>query len=368
MVIDLGGILSIDPVGTAQWRKLMQLLGAKTGGDGQVERVNFLSIPAPFLERLGEARGPDAQGQVLSLLIPNCSRCRATTQRLVDFSQHGDELRLGRVPRIKCGICNGPVTCVVSETWFSRLQTLPQTTVSDELQRTLARLTAAPPPASPKGAGDDGTGDGNPGAATGTADRGAAGPGLDAAVGDHAVGGDVTGFAAGTAHDDEPLGTAASAAMPRPEGRNSLLTAAGPAMPAPPTPAPPPTFLGKLFGIPGILPGLLIVILSLSGAVVYKILAAPSGRGALEWKVVRRRCPRPRHWHDPRFVSKSDHTFIGHSPLVPRQSRALERADVATQTELASRLGDALAAKYPEWRKTVQPLYGTVEQGLLDRR
>ncbi len=106
--------------------------------------------------------------------------------------------------------------------------------------------------------------------------------------------------------------------------------------------------------------------LSLSGAVVYKILATPSGRGALEWKVVESSLPKAPAWHDPRFVSKSDHVFIGHSPLVPDKVEALERADVAAQTELATRLGDALAAKYPEWRKTVQPLYASVQQGLLD--
>lgn len=367
VVIDLGGILSIDPVGTAQWRKLMQLLEAKTGGDEQVERVNFLSIPAPFLERLGKPEDLTRKGQVLSLLIPyNCSRCRATTQRLVDFSQHGDELRLGRVPRIKCGICSGPVTCVVSETWFSRLQTLPQTTVSDELRRTLARLTAAPPPSQPQGVRA------TMGPATGTpalqpAPQAPSQPApawtQQSAIMPSAA---MSPAQPGPRMTMNPLGTAASAAMPRPEGRNSLLTAAGPVMPAPPAPAPPPTLLGKIFGIPGILPGLLIVMLSLSGAVVYKILAAPSGRGALEWKVVEASLPKAPAWHDPRFVSKSDHTFIGHSPLVPDKAEALERADVAAQTELSSRLGDALAAKYPEWRKTVQPLYGTVEQGLLD--
>jgi hypothetical protein len=163
-----------------------------------------------------------------------------------------------------------------------------------------------------------------------------------------------------------PLGTSASAAMSRSDARNSLLTAAGQATPSP-TPQPvKPTLLGKLQGIPGILPGLLIVMISLSGAVVYKILSAPSGRGALEWKVVEASLPKAPAWHDPRFVSKTDHAFIGHSPLVPDKAEALERGDVAAQTELATRLGDALAAKYPEWRKTVQPLYATVQQGLLD--
>ena len=102
--------------------------------------LDSLSASVPFPKRLGKPEDLTRKGQVLSLLIPyNCSRCRATTQRLVDFSQHGDELRLGRVPRIKCAICSGPVTCVVSETWFSRLQTLPQTVVSDELRRTRDR-------------------------------------------------------------------------------------------------------------------------------------------------------------------------------------------------------------------------------------
>jgi len=367
VVIDLGGILSIDPVGTAQWRKLMQLLEAKTGGEEQVERINFLSIPAPFLERLGKPEDLTRKGQVLSLLIPyNCSRCRATTQRLVDFSQHGDELRLGRVPRIKCAICSGPVTCVVSETWFSRLQTLPQTVVSDELRRTLGRLTAAPPPSQPPQGvrATMGPMSGTPALA---ASPQAPPPQAPAWTQQSAImpsAAMAPGPTSAPRTTLNPMGTAAAAAMARPEGRNSLLTAAGPMVPAPPPP--PPGFLGKLQGIPGILPGLLIVMLSLSGAVVYKILAAPSGRGALEWKVVEASLPKAPAWHDPRFVSKSDHVFIGHSPLVPDKVEALERADVAAQTELATRLGDALAAKYPEWRKTVQPLYASVQQGLLD--
>ena len=140
MIFDLGGILSVDPVGTAQFRKLMQMLAAKTGTDEQVDRVHMLAVPAPFLERLGRPEDLTPKGQVLSLLIPyNCARCRATTQRLVDFVQHGEELRAGRVPRVKCGICGGPVTCVVSESWFSRLQTLPAPQVSPDLRATISR-------------------------------------------------------------------------------------------------------------------------------------------------------------------------------------------------------------------------------------
>ncbi len=46
-----------------------------------------------------------------------------------------------------------------------------------------------------------------------------------------------------------------------------------------PTSTPPPsTFLGKLQGIPGLLPGILVVLLSLSGAIVYRILRRHGGR------------------------------------------------------------------------------------------
>jgi hypothetical protein len=351
-------------VGTAQWRKLMQLLEAKTGGEEQVDRINFLSVPATFLERLGKPEDLTRKGQVLSLLIPyNCSRCRATTQRLVDFSQHGDELRLGRVPRIKCAICSGPVTCVVSETWFSRLQTLPQTAVSDELRRTLTRLTAAPPPSQPPGGVRSTMAPGSAPPLTPQPSQ----PPAPAWTQQPAVipqpMPSVPGVASNPRMTMNPLGTSASAALSGAQARLSQLTAAGPI--TPPPPPPPPTLLGKLQSIPGILPGLLIVMLSLSGAVVYKILAAPSGR-AMEWKVVEASLPKAPPWHDPRFVSKSDHAFIGHSPLVPEKTEALERSDVAAQVELATRLGDALAAKYPEWRKTVQPLYSSVQQGLLD--
>ena len=86
VVVDLGGILSIDPVGTAHWRKLMRTLDAKTGTDESVERVSFIAVPAVFLERLGKPEDLTRKGQVLSLIIPyNCSRCRARRPKLVDF-------------------------------------------------------------------------------------------------------------------------------------------------------------------------------------------------------------------------------------------------------------------------------------------
>ena len=364
VVIDLGGILSIDPVGTAQWRNLMRLLQAKTGTDEQVERIHFLSVPAAFLERLGRPEELTAKGQVLSLLIPyNCARCRATTQRLVDFVQHSDELRAGRVPRVKCSMCGGPVTCVVSETWFSRLQGLPVPQVTDELKRTLARIQAAQAP-------------------SGTAARN---PMLGSAT---------SGLATGAPAAPSPLWT--------PQPTSGAAPAIAPAMPASTRlhtsggamgisqsmlrpdlsrsggvrPIPPhllvtgqrqhTSLFAKLQGIPGLLPGLLVVLLSLSGAIVYRILSVPPGsqRGSFEWQMVEASQPKAPPWHDPRYKSadKAELAFLGHSPLVPDRTEALALADVAAQTNLAEQLGEALAAKYPEWNKVVPPLYAAKMQ------
>ena len=362
VVLDLGGILSIDPVGTAQWRKLMTLLDAKTGTDESVDRILFLSVPAPFLERLGRPEELTKKGQVLSLLIPyNCSRCRATTQRLVDFAQHGEELRQGRVPRVKCGICGGPVTCVVSETWFSRLQSLQTPQVSPELRTTLARLTA-PPPAAPATSG----GMRNtlmPGATAGPAQGlQASTPGWTAQpsgppsmVGMPAG---MPGLGSNPRATLSPLGTAASAALSRPEIK--------PAQSSPPAPT---TLLGRLQAIPGFLPGLLVVMLSLSGAVVYRILSSPvSGKKAGEWQVVESSQPKAPAWHDPKYTpqGKDELLFIGRSPLLTDKKDALERADIAAQADLAARLGETLAGKNPEWRKAVASIYTDTQRQIAD--
>ena len=52
--------------------------------------------------------------------------------------------------------------------------------------------------------------------------------------------------------------------------------------------------------------------------------------------------------------------------LLLDRADALERADVAAQTELATRLGEVLAAKFPEWRKAVVPLYSAKQQELRE--
>jgi len=371
VVVDLGGTLSIDPVGTAHWRKLMRTLDGKTGTDESVERISFIAVPAVFLERLGKPEDLTRKGQVLSLIIPyNCSRCRATTPKLVDFTMHGDELRAGRVPRIKCALCGGPVTCVVSETWFNRLQTLPQPQVTPDLKSTIARLTAAPAPQTPRST--------------------LAGPAMPAPTGPPVQSG-------GPAWSPQPMSGAppqpqgptwtpqptpspmatsgprstmggsmgqSSAAFSRPDVR--ALSQATNATPSAPQPPPPPQgVFGKLQNIPGLLPGLLVVMLSLSGAIVYRILMTPPGRSGADWKVVESSTPKAPAWHDSKFVGDGA-KFVGHSAMVADRTDALERADVAAQAELLSKLAEELETKDPEWRKVIQPLFAPTQQALKD--
>ncbi len=370
VIVDLGGILSIDPVGTAHWRKLMRTLDAKTGTSESVERVSFIAVPAVFLERLGKPEDLTRKGQVLSLIIPyNCSRCRATTPKLVDFTMHGDELRAGRVPRIKCALCGGPVTCVVSETWFNRLQTLPQPQVTPDLKATIALLTAAPAPQTPRST--------------------MAGPAMAAPVGPpNPSGGPAwtaqpmsggpqqpqsTGWTPQPTPTPSPMGMSnprstmssplnqSSAAIPRP-GSISQATSLPPSQPQPPQPQ---GVFGKLQTIPGLLPGLLVVMLSLSGAIVYRILATPAGRSAGDWSVVESSTPKAPPWHDSKFSSDGS-KFVGHSTLVADRTEALERADVAAQAELVSKLAEELETKDPDWRKVIQPLFAESVQAIKD--
>ena len=371
VIFDLGGILSVDPVGTAQFRKLMQMLAAKTGTDEQVDRVHMLAVPAPFLERLGRPEDLTTKGQVLSLLIPyNCARCRATTQRLVDFAQHGEELRAGRVPRVKCGICGGPVTCVVSESWFSRLQTLPVPQIAPDLRATIARLTSAPPPA----VGNATRQTGFPATAPVTPSGAAvSAPGWNPQAGSQPPGAlsgappgmnnTTSGILSGPRQTTNPGATGALSGM-----RGELTPGSRPPQATGIAPATPPntTLLGKLQGIPGLLPGILVVLLSLSGAIVYRILSVPPSAKRGDWQVLETSQPKAPAWHDSKYVSKEDLAFIGHSPPLSDRAEAVERADIAAQTELAQHLADAVGSKHPEWAKVVPVLYTSAMQSVLN--
>lgn len=117
--------------------------------------------------------------------------------------------------------------------------------------------------------------------------------------------------------------------------------------------------LGKRRSISGILFGLLLVILSLSVLVSYRLVVTPSGQAA-DWRVVESSTlSQPPPWHDSRFARKSERTFIGHSPLCPDRANAVRLANVAAKIELATRLGEVLAARLPDWHKVVVPLYSS---------
>jgi hypothetical protein len=155
-----------------------------------------------------------------------------------------------------------------------------------------------------------------------------------------------------------------SAAFSRPDVR--ALSQATNATPSAPQPPPPPQgVFGKLQNIPGLLPGLLVVMLSLSGAIVYRILMTPPGRSGADWKVVESSTPKAPAWHDSKFVGDGA-KFVGHSAMVADRTDALERADVAAQSELLTKLAEELETKDPEWRKVIQPLFAATQQALKD--
>jgi len=126
------------------------------------------------------------------------------------------------------------------------------------------------------------------------------------------------------------------------------------------------TLLGKLQGIPGLLPGILVVLLSLSGAIVYRILSVPQTNKRGDWQLVESSQPKVPAWHDGKYVSKDDLAFIGHSPPLSDRAEAVERADIAAQTELAQRLADAVSVKHSEWAKVVPALYTGAMQAVLN--
>lgn len=126
--------------------------------------------------------------------------------------------------------------------------------------------------------------------------------------------------------------------------------------------------LAKLQSIPGLLPGLLVVLLSLSAAIVYRILSTPVGGSgsASEWQILDSSPPKAPAWHDPRYVNKEELVFIGHSFQVSDRSDALDRADTAAQVDLIVKLADVISAKHPQWNKAVPALYTRSLQTMTD--
>jgi hypothetical protein len=111
----------------------------------------------------------------------------------------------------------------------------------------------------------------------------------------------------------------------------------------------------QVMQIPGLLPGLLVVLLSLSAAVVYRILSPPDGsRRPGGWIFVEGSQPRPPAWPAPR---PGEPVFIGESARGPDKQAALQQAEAAALSLLAQRLGEALAEQQPSFRQVVQPLY-----------
>lgn len=306
VAFDLLGVLSIDPVGMAQWRKLVQSIEP-------VDRVHLLGVPAPFLERLGRPEDLTRKGQVLSVLVPyNCPRCRAATQRLVDFVAHGPELRAGRVPRTQCGVCGTPAVCVASDAWLQRIVALPVPQLDEELHRVLGHMLG--PAGRPA-----------PGTSTGVALGSGARPG--------------------------------AAPAERPD----------PAPPGPTTQKTPQLRLGlrariaQILYIPGLVPGLLVVLLALSGAIVFRILSPPAGRRVAGYLVVASSQPRPPEWLLPAHP-QPEPVFVGHSPVLPDLKEAQEQAEAAALAALADRLAETLAAENADFRRVVVPLYAAAER------
>ncbi|MCS6912780.1 MAG: hypothetical protein RMK29_17420 [Myxococcales bacterium] len=310
VVFDLAGVLSIDPVGTAQWRKLLQSLASRTDGSERVDNIYIVAAPALFLERLGRPEDLTHKGKVLSVLVPYaCPRCRATTQRLVDFCAYGQELRAGRVPRTRCSACGSPATCMATETWLQRLAALPQPVLDEAQRQGIARLLSAtsrpvPPPA-------------------------------------------------GLPPQEVPLETTRPQSGPpvrdtRPLGWPAL----GPLKDR----------VRRLLQLPGLLPGSLVVLMALSAAIVYRILTPPEQRrGSAGWVVVEASQAQPPSWAVA-APPADGLTFWGRSARLPDRQQAVEAAEREALLALARNLGETLAERDPLWRTAVMSLYEGAEE------
>lgn len=380
VVFDLAGVLSVDPVGAAQWRKMMQVLAQPTAG---VERIHLTALPPLFLERLGRPEDLTALGQVLSVLVPyHCNRCRATTQRLTDFVNHHLELRAGRVPKHLCPLCNGPVLCIATETWRQRIAALPTPHLSAMERQSIQHLLATSPAPRPQ----TGTGTVPPGVLSSMAPGTAGGPspvvpgafvstmGFLPPTPYAPIGSGVAqGLMPGGAPMVQSLAAGGSAALPASHfaaggyavGGTGVAHASDGARRADPQTREMPQ-VGRLqwiWQVPGLVPGLLVVALAVSMAVVFRILSPPEQRGR-DAQVVDASQPKPPPWHEPPAAGGTEVDIVGRSSLQPDRQAAVAHAEAAATAELARRLGEQLALRNPAWPRVGVPLYAPVLEGL----
>ncbi len=135
VIVDLGGIGKIEPVGAMEWRGFIGMIAPVA------ERVYLASAPPAFIEKLCTRDDLNPKVQLLTVLMPyTCRSCGTTGAHSVDVGAHYDVLKFATAPELRCPQCKGPMQCHAGETVMTLLPTMPRPTASPELVKSLGIL------------------------------------------------------------------------------------------------------------------------------------------------------------------------------------------------------------------------------------
>ncbi|HEX7836455.1 MAG TPA: hypothetical protein VF469_03280, partial [Kofleriaceae bacterium] len=111
VIVDLGAIGKIEPVGAVAWRGFVQLVVAAA------ERVYLASAPPAFIEKLCTRDDLNPKVQLLTVLMPyTCAGCGTTSAHNVDVGAHYDVLKFATAPELRCQACKHAMQCHAGET------------------------------------------------------------------------------------------------------------------------------------------------------------------------------------------------------------------------------------------------------------
>src|SRR5262245_41710533 len=135
VIVDLGAIGKIEPVGAMQWRGFIALVAPVA------ERVYLASAPPTFVEKLCTRDDLNPKVQLLTVLMPyTCASCGTTSAHNVDVGAHYDVLKFATAPELRCPQCKHAMQCHAGETVMTLLPTMPRPTAPPELVKSIAVL------------------------------------------------------------------------------------------------------------------------------------------------------------------------------------------------------------------------------------
>jgi len=135
LIVDLGAIGKIEPVGAMEWRGFISQVAPAA------ERVYLASAPPAFIEKLCTRDDLNPKVQLLTVLMPyTCASCGTTGAHNVDVAQHYDVLKFATAPELRCPQCKHAMQCHAGEAVMTLLPTMPRPTASPELVKSITVL------------------------------------------------------------------------------------------------------------------------------------------------------------------------------------------------------------------------------------